>query len=210
MNRHVQYGCGLDAPKEWVNYDTSPTLRIQKIPILGSIIKSKLNTVFPDNVKHGDIILGLPEKENSCDGLYCSHTLEHLALNDLRIALINSYKIIKPSGIFRLVVPDIEFLARDYIHSLDSGNENAALNFIGSTLMGKEHRANTLKQKISELWGNSHHLWMWDYVSMSLELKKAGFIQIRRCNFNDSTDQMFSFVERESRFINALAIEAIK
>ena len=40
---YVQYGCGLSAPKEWINFDVSPTLRIQKTPILGSILKSKLN-----------------------------------------------------------------------------------------------------------------------------------------------------------------------
>ena len=26
-NIYVQYGCGLCAPKEWVNFDVSPTLR---------------------------------------------------------------------------------------------------------------------------------------------------------------------------------------
>ncbi len=79
---YIQYGCGLSAPKEWTNFDVSPTLRIQKLPIIGAILKSSLNTSFPKNVQYGDIINGLPVKENSCDGLYCSHTLEHLSLND--------------------------------------------------------------------------------------------------------------------------------
>ena len=87
---YVQYGCGLSAPKEWTNFDVSPTLRIQKTPLLGTILKSKLNTTFPSNVLYGDIIKGLPIDENSCDGLYCSHTLEHLSLQDFRKALINS------------------------------------------------------------------------------------------------------------------------
>jgi hypothetical protein len=30
---YIQYGCGLSAPKEWTNFDVSPTLRIQKLPI---------------------------------------------------------------------------------------------------------------------------------------------------------------------------------
>jgi len=32
MKTYVQYGCGLDAPEQWEKFDTSPTLKIQKIP----------------------------------------------------------------------------------------------------------------------------------------------------------------------------------
>lgn len=95
MKKYVQYGCGHSAPKEWVNFDVSPTLRIQKTPIIGLLVKKKLNTTFPSNVLYGDIIKGLPIEDNTCDGLYCSHTLEHLALDEFRIALKNSYRILK-------------------------------------------------------------------------------------------------------------------
>lgn len=37
----IQYGCGLSAPNDWINFDASPTLRIQKFPILGRIVKSR-------------------------------------------------------------------------------------------------------------------------------------------------------------------------
>jgi hypothetical protein len=36
---YVQYGCGWSAPKEWVNYDASPTLKWERIPILGRYTK---------------------------------------------------------------------------------------------------------------------------------------------------------------------------
>src|SRR4051812_24771119 len=119
MGIYVQYGCGHSAPVEWINFDISPTLRIQKTPIIGSLFKKQLNTTFPDNVRYGDIVKGLPIEENKCDGLYCSHVLEHLSLFDFRKALSNSYKILKPGGIFRCVIPDLEFSARKYIQNLD-------------------------------------------------------------------------------------------
>src|SRR5436190_6115031 len=111
---YVQYGCGLSAPAGWKNFDVSPTLRLQKIPFLGKLLKRNSKTVFPENVQYGDIIKQLPVAENSCDGVYCSHTLEHLSLNDCRISLRNTYKILKPKGIFRCVVPDLEMAARAY------------------------------------------------------------------------------------------------
>ena len=38
---YVQYGCGLAAPKEWMNFDGSPTLRVQQIPIIGALLKKQ-------------------------------------------------------------------------------------------------------------------------------------------------------------------------
>ena len=30
----VQFGCGFSAPEGWINYDSSPTLRFEKLPTL--------------------------------------------------------------------------------------------------------------------------------------------------------------------------------
>jgi hypothetical protein len=208
---YVQYGCGLSSPEGWVNYDASPTLRLQKTPVFGKIIKPFLNTVFPSTVKYGDIVKGLAVDLNSCDGVYCSHVLEHLALSDFRIALKNTYEILKPGGVFRCVLPDLEFLVRSYINSLERNDPQASLNFIGNgTLLGIVNRPKGIKDMLVNHFGNSNHLWMWDFISLSAELQKAGFKEIRRVKFNDSNDEMFKKVEDETRFINALAIECLK
>ncbi len=213
MKQYVQYGCGPGPwpPKEWINFDVSPTLLIQKMPILGVLIKNKLHVQFADHVQYGNIINGLPIPNNSCDGLYCSHTLEHLTLEDFRIALANSYKILKPGGIFRCLVPDLEYAAKKYLQNLSEGNTNASIEFVGvDTLLGIEQRPKGLKGKLMRLFGNSHHLWMWDKVSMMTELKNAGFTNVRTCTFNDCEDKMFQLVENEGRFLNAVTIECSK
>lgn len=208
--KYVQYGCGLSAPKEWTNFDVSPTLRIQKVPVVGRLLKKQLNTTFPANVQFGDIIKGLPIAPNSCDGLYCSHTLEHLALNDFRVALRNSLNVLKTGGIFRCVVPDIEMMARSYITSLDSGNESASVKFIENTLMGIKQRPRGTKNLVKSFFGNAHHLWMWDHQSLMKELKDAGFTAVRVAKFGDSEDEMFKHVESEDRFKGSVAVEARK
>ena len=211
MKQYVHYGCGLTAPVEWLNFDISPTLRIQKTPLLGSLLKKKLNTTFSPNVKYGDIVKGLPIKADSCDGLYCSHVLEHLSLQDFKTALKNSYSILKKGGIFRCVVPDLEFAARNYIQDLEKGNKLASVYFIGEcTLLGMEKRPKGFKEMVISLFGNSHHMWMWDRKSLSEELKMAGFQEIRICSFNDSQDEMFKLVENKGRFENAVSIECKK
>lgn len=208
---YIHYGCGHSAPNEWLNFDVSPTLRIQKTPIIGTLLKRKLNTKFPPNVRYGDIISGLPVEDNSCDGVYCSHTLEHLSLQDFRTALRNTYKMLRPGGIFRCVVPDLEYSAREYIKALDRGDALASIDFIETKIrLGLINRPKGLTGFITSFWGNSHHLWMWDAQSLSEELRNAGFREIRTCNFNDCEDKMFQYVEDKSRFEDALAIECKK
>src|ERR1700722_239959 len=191
MGIYVQYGCGLSAPAAWINFDISPTLRIQKTPIINVLLKNQMNTRFPENVRYGDIVKGLPIDANSCDGLYCSHVLEHLSLQDFRKALRNSYKILKTGGIFRCVVPDLEYAARNYLQRLDNAESDASIQFMSGTLLGTEKRPRGLKEQIGNMFGNSHHLWMWDRKSLSEELKAAGFQSVRPCKFNDSSDEMF-------------------
>jgi hypothetical protein len=208
--KYIQYGCGLTAPVEWRNFDISPTLQLQKIPVLGKLLKRKLNVMFPENVEFGDIVNGLPVKSNSCQGIYCSHTLEHLSLDDFRLALQNTYLYLNEAGLFRMVVPDLEFSARAYIRGLENEDSQASLEFLRNTMLGIEKRPKGVLALLSTIWGNSHHLWMWDYYSLAEELKRAGFSDIRRCAFGDCEDKMFTYVEDRGRFENALAVECRK
>jgi SAM-dependent methyltransferase len=208
--RYIHYGCGLCAPPQWENYDSSPTLRLQKLPVIGTLIKKKLNVIFPENVLYGDITKGLPVPENSCDGIYCSHTLEHLSLFDFRNALANTHKLLKTRGIFRCVVPDLEIAAKQYIKALHNNESKASINFMYSTLLGVEERVKGIKAIAISLLGNSHHLWMWDRESLKNELITTGFQHVRECSYNDCEDKMFVHVEDANRFKNAVAIECRK
>lgn len=200
-NNYIQYGCGLSAPKEWINFDASPTLRLQKLG-LPTPVK------FPANVRYGDIVKGLPVADNSADGVYCSHILEHLALEDCRTALRNTIRIMKPGALFRCVVPDLEAFSRDYLRRLDSGEDSASLAYI--TMMGENRRPSTVRERIADMLGNDRHRWMWDRKSLAFELRQVGFSDVRECKFNDSANPMFKYVEEESRFAGAVALEGSK
>lgn len=209
---YVQYGSGpFSAPIGWKNYDSSPTLRIQQIPVIGRLLKPAMHVAFHPDVIQGDILKGLPGiKESSCDGIYCSHVLEHLSYNDCILAIRNTYSYLKPGGYFRCVVPDLASAAKRYIEQLSQNDPRANVNFLEETMLGKEERTRGLKQLITTILGNREHLYMWDHISLSHQLARAGFKKIRHCNFNDSSDPMFRRVEEESRFNHAVALEATK
>ena len=55
----AQCGCEWSAPKGWRNFDASPTLRLERVPLLGRLW-TKNASRLPDNAECGDIVKGLP------------------------------------------------------------------------------------------------------------------------------------------------------
>jgi predicted SAM-dependent methyltransferase len=207
--QYIQYGCGWEskcAPKSWRNFDASPTLRFERIPLIGQL-HTRNKYRYPNNVEYGDIVYGLPVANGSCKAVYCSHVLEHLSLYDLRMALRNTHKILEPGGIFRFVLPDLEFYIKEYINN---PSIDGAIDFIRNTRLGKENRIHNLMKFISEWLGNSQHLWMWDFKSLRFELEQASYIEVRRAQFHDSTEQMFKEIEFRERWENCLGMECRK
>ena len=202
---YVQYGCGFSAPDGWLNFDASPTLRFERSPL--GFLYTRNGSRFPKGVRYGDVVRGLPIEDKSCRGLYCSHVLEHLALEDCDAALENSLRHLEPGGLFRLVVPDFAVYVQVYN---EDASEGAANLFMESSSLGTVRRPRGLRA-ILQLWlGNSAHLWMWDERSLAARLRQHGFVSIRRAVYGDSEDPRFADVENPDRFIDALAIQCAR
>lgn len=207
---YVQYGCGWAASDHWLNFDASPTLRVERISIVGRALSAVFKDnpkPFPGNVKYGDIIKGLPLKDGSCAGVYCSHILEHLSLEDCRKALANTRRLLRQGGVFRLVIPDLAFYTSRY---LSAEGPDAALEFMRDTGLGESVRNRGPMGFARESLGNSKHRWMWDYPSMERELLEIGFQRVRRAEYCDGDDPMFTYVEMPERWENCLGIQCLR
>jgi hypothetical protein len=126
--------------------------------------------------------------------------LEHLAYDDFWTALRNTYRLLKPGGLFRLVVPDLDVRARTYVDKLGRGDADANSWFMRTSVLGAESRRHGAVAMLRSTLGHNAHLWMWDAPSLAAALRKTGFTDVRRCRFNDSADGAFRLVEEESRF----------
>jgi len=209
MGLYVQYGCGFDAPEGWLNFDASPTLRYERIPVLGRLY-TRNKRRFPDNVRYGNIVKGLPGiRPGSCDGIYCSHVLEHLSLIDFQKALSNTYLYLKQGGIFRCVLPDLEQYIGNYSRRILQKDPTASIQFMRETRLGAEQRYRGIINFFRML-GNYEHLWMWDRYSLAEYLSQTGFSGVRPCKYHDAGDPMFKKVESEKRFRNSIAFEGIR
>jgi Methyltransferase domain len=202
----IQYGAGFCAPPTWRNFDASPTLRFERLPLVGRLYTRNENR-FPPNVEVGDIVRGLPVAPGSARAVYASHVIEHLALDDARAAFRNTMTLLAPGGLFRMVVPDLEVLARQY---LSKDSPKAAADFMRESGLGKERRPRTLAGMARDWLGNSGHLWMWDFKALSTELADAGFVAVRRCVAGDSAEPCFADVEDPGRFADAVGVECAR
>ena len=93
----VNVGCGRHFHRDWVNLD--------------------LVSGVPGVMRH-DLRRGLPFDKAACDVIYHSHLLEHLTDKNARSFLSDCFRVLKPGGILRVVVPDLEGISRAYLASL--------------------------------------------------------------------------------------------
>ncbi|HEX8812381.1 MAG TPA: methyltransferase domain-containing protein, partial [Terracidiphilus sp.] len=159
-NEYIQFGCGTTAPVGWLNFDAGPVFWLQKrVPFVTSALVRKGFPRYPvKNIIYADVIKGLPIRPQSASAVYCSHVLEHLPLDGFRATIRNVFTYLKPGGRFRLVLPDIEFLAKTYIADT---SPDAALRLLDE--IGERHVMRGPKAIMRFFFGRSKHMWMWDY-----------------------------------------------
>jgi predicted SAM-dependent methyltransferase len=181
----INHGCGAVRPAGWINTDSSLNAHSQKIPLLGKLITSIFGTVKYDNspVRYMDLNHKWNFKNNSVDIVYSSHLFEHLRLKSASLYLMESFRVLKPNGIIRIVVPDLYQLSKNYVEQFDNElYENPSEHYLWAINMHREGQYNEsgiIKRLIAFLQDYPHqHKYMYDKKSLKLKFEKAGFIDI--------------------------------
>ncbi len=109
--RLLNLGCGNSYHKEWTNID----------------FISKNEDVIAHN-----LLKGIPFPDNSYDAVYHSHVLEHFKKNDGKLFIQECYRVLKKNGVIRIVVPDLERIAKEYLKNMElalKGDMKARCNY---------------------------------------------------------------------------------
>lgn len=115
----LNFACGSRIHPDWVNIDFSPIdKRVKKVNLLGT----------------------LPFTDKSFDVAYSSHFLEHLTPQKALQVLKEIKRILKPNGIVRIVVPDLENLTSAYLSTLSHLVDSKKLDFNGGGAKTQEFR----------------------------------------------------------------------
>lgn len=79
-------------------------------------------------VKAHNLLAGIPFGDGQFDVVYHSHVLEHFPKDQAATFIKECFRVLKPGGVIRVVVPDLEGIIREYILNLDgavAGDEEA-------------------------------------------------------------------------------------
>ena len=146
----LNFGCGSTFHPDWVNLDTAP--------------------VSTQVIAH-DLRRGLPFADETFDVVYGSHVLEHLEPAEAIRLLNECFRVLKPNGIVRVVVPDLETIVRLYLTSLEgalAGNEDARVRYDWMIL-------ELYDQTVRRSSGGE----MGIYLASKLDQKQASFVASR-------------------------------
>lgn len=96
--KSLNIGCGSRFHPSWVNVDVSPQHK--------SVIRC-------------DVDKGIPYPAQSFDVVYHAHVLEHFEKQRAPQFLRECFRVLKPGGVIRVVVPDVEQITRLYLQALE-------------------------------------------------------------------------------------------
>ncbi len=114
--KYLNLGCGSRYHPDWINIDIAPQ--------------------GPEVIQI-DLRRGVPLPDDSCDVVYHAAVLEHLRRSDAKAFLAECYRVLKPGGIVRVGVPDLEIICQLYLSKLTAalnGEKTAAHDYDWITL----------------------------------------------------------------------------
>ncbi len=105
MKRYINVGCGLHYchDKEWTNLD---------------FVKSG-----PRVIGH-NLLKGIPFSNDAFELVYHSHVLEHFSKQDGEKFIKECFRVLKPGGIIRIAIPNLEEIALNYLFFLKQAWDN--------------------------------------------------------------------------------------
>lgn len=204
-------GCGTKCSPAAVNVDWSIYLRIKRNPLLkrllwpfiGATRRERLASL-PDNMVVHDLSKGLPFAPNSVDAVYHSHVLEHIDRRYVDQFTQRIFDVLRPGGIYRVAVPDLKKLVENYLESyerarVDDGaigsHDNNVFEMYEQSVrkeaFGSSNRPPFSRWLENTLLGDARkrgetHQWMYDAVTLSWLLRKAGFVDVKVQSWNVS------------------------
>lgn len=141
-----------------------------------------------------DLRASLPYADNSFDGAYSEHTLEHMYPAEALRLLREIHRVLKPGAIFRCSVPDL----RRYVDFYEGRNSDAQFNMFRSGC-----------EAFWNLTQNHLHRSVWDSDMLKQEMVASGFSRTEQRGFREGEDARL-LVDLEHRAWESLYVEATK
>lgn len=141
----------------------------------------------------------LPFPPDSFDGIFCEHVLEHFDLESGVTLLRQCFRVLRPGGCLRLVVPDGEKIMRSYFDSP------------GELVSRRQSQTQCAMEAVNSYFRQRYeHQCLYDWKLMEHQLRQAGFSEVLRASFRQSTLCSDIAIDDEKYEWESLYVEASK
>lgn len=176
---YLDIGCGTNMHHHFVNLDYS---WLPGIDVCWDITRKKL-----------------PFADCSFKGVYSEHCFEHVSYEQFKSNMHEIFRVLKPSGTLRLIMPDGEIYFDIYNKRKNGSKEK----------MPYEENYISGMDRINGIFRNHGHQFIYDFETVAMILRECGFADIRKEQFRSGKDEML-LLDTESRAIESLYVEAVK
>jgi len=224
-SRKLHLGCGMNIVDGWINLDGSWNARLAKHPNLKRLLKffrifpaSLANIPWNTEILIHDLRKPLPFHDNYFSAIYASHLLEHLYLEQAKHLLKECFRVLKPCGVLRMVVPDLSAIILEYMGEAiyqDSDKEMSRADRLNKRLLLR-HTApptgNFIYRIYNALKDFHSHKWMYDADSLTGYFKSAGFVNVKEMTLHQSLIEDIKKIEEKGRVLNGcgICVEGVK
>lgn len=165
-NPSVNIGAGPFGAPGWINIDLFPHRNI--------------SFTFDARKK-------LPFRNNSVERIRCEHFFEHLDRNEEAPAFLKEcLRALKPGKVLRLVVPDLEKFVSAYVSQSTEKWKELGYSFKN---MDPESQWQTPIEVLNHTFRqNGEHKFGYDFQTLEMDLKNAGFERILKNDWNQCMD----------------------
>ncbi|MBE9241029.1 class I SAM-dependent methyltransferase [Synechocystis salina] len=132
--------------------------------------------------------------DNTWDGVFTEHTLEHLYPDQASELLQELYRTMKPGAWIRITVPDLQKYV-DY--------------YLGKEVNEKFNQWETGCEAIRTLTQDYFHLSLWDSNLLKICLQEVGFVNVQEVDFQQGNNPIL-LNDGENRLWETLYMEAQK
>jgi SAM-dependent methyltransferase len=201
----LNLGCGGQVVDGWTNVDYALGARLATTPVLGPAVRKLrlFRMEWNPKIHIHDLTKPLPWADGSVDACYTSHTVEHMSRDEGARLVREAFRVLKPGGVLRVVVPDLHAFVEHY-----RSGTLAADRFVEDLGVlygpGKRGLARLLAPVIE-----FPHKCMYDTATMRKLLESAGFVARERAAFDSDIADIRS-IEMADRTVEAVIVEGRK
>jgi hypothetical protein len=138
-------------------------------------------------------------KKNTCDVIFCSHVIEHIAHVKLEKVFLEFNRVLNKKGIVRILTPDLKKLAKAYVNKdkfffkkvenelgklrTDLGWGGKFMNFV----VAPGQDTIVMDNKLENFLCGLSHQYLYDFEMIKIMLTNCGFSEIKQMKFCKST-----------------------